>query len=405
MELQVIKNQQAYEAALAEMNRLMELDPLPETQEGRRLELLFLIIENYEKEIRSEELPDPINAIKFRMEQQNLRTNDLIPFIGSRSKVSEVLSRKRPLSLSMIRALTSGLGIPAKVLLQESEIEQGMANIEWERFPVKEMIRRGWIQGTLKEIKNIDVCMGNFFAPVGGPKEVAALYMKSERSGRPMDKYALAAWTARIMSLALETPPQVSYVPGTVTLDFMREVVSLSGSQKGPLKAQNLLRKNGISLVVETALPQTYLDGAAIMTIPEKPIIGLSLRYDRIDNFWFCLMHELAHISLHYGKGVNQFYDDLDIKQTEDPKEREADDLARNALIPDEAWEMSAAKVLKTKEAAQSLANKLDIHVAIVAGRMRREHNSYHLFNDLVGHGQIRSLFFEKEFKEELEND
>ena len=336
---------------------------------------------------------------RFRMEQQNLSQRDLVPYIGSRSKVSEVLSGKRPLSLSMIRALHTGLGIPAKALLQEhdpAELEE--SDIEWNRFPLEEMISRGWIKANLFKAKDgAEELLRRFFAPLGSPLEVAAMYKRTDsmRSARSFDKYALAAWTARIIVQALNDPPPVDYTQGDVSLDFMREIARLSWSDSGPLLAQEFLEKHGISLIVEPHLPHTHLDGAAIMVMAHRPIIGLSLRHDRVDNFWFCLMHELAHIALHYGQGITSFYDDLDVKHSDDPREREADELAGEALIPEEEWKKSPARVLRSPEAAQSLANKLRIHPAIVAGRMRHESNSYQMLNQLVGHGQVRQMFKE----------
>ena len=113
----VIKNEADYEAALARVDELMDADP--GTPEGDELDLLVTLVELYEKKVYPIGLPDPIEAIKFRMEQMELKQKDMIPFIGSRSKVSEVLSRQRPLSISMMRKLHEGLGIPAEVLLQE----------------------------------------------------------------------------------------------------------------------------------------------------------------------------------------------------------------------------------------------------------------------------------------------
>src|SRR5437763_6688795 len=117
-----IKDQESYELALAEISNLMDSDPQPGTPDADRLELLILLVQDYETKNFPIEIPDPIEAIRFRMEQQNLSQRDLVPYIGSRSKVSEVLSGKRPLSLSMIRALHTKLGIPAKVILQEQDL-------------------------------------------------------------------------------------------------------------------------------------------------------------------------------------------------------------------------------------------------------------------------------------------
>jgi HTH-type transcriptional regulator/antitoxin HigA len=105
---------------LAELDRLMEIDPEPGTSEAGELELLAMTIEGYEKERFPIGLPGPIEAIRFRMDQQGLGQDDLVPYFGTKSCVSEVLAGKRPLTLSMIRAFHEGLGIPADVLLQPS---------------------------------------------------------------------------------------------------------------------------------------------------------------------------------------------------------------------------------------------------------------------------------------------
>ena len=118
-----IKSEADYDAALEQIAVLM--DASPGTPEADALDVLATLVENYENQHYPIGLPDPISAIRFRMEQQELSQGDLIPFIGSRSKVSEVLSGKRSLSLQMIRNLHQGLGISAEVLLQESGAGNG----------------------------------------------------------------------------------------------------------------------------------------------------------------------------------------------------------------------------------------------------------------------------------------
>jgi HTH-type transcriptional regulator/antitoxin HigA len=393
----VIKTEYDYHAALSAIEDLMDRSPGVGTPEGDQLELLILLVSDYESRTFHTELPDPIDAIKFRMEQQDLKQRDLVPYIGSRSKVSEVLSGKRPLTLSMIRALHTGLGIPAKVLLQDrdpSELDE--TEIEWTRFPLREMIQRGWIRATVTDIQNqAEDLLRRFFSELGSPTEVVALYRKADhvRSARSMDVYAITAWTARIIIRSLEDPPPVEYTLGTVDLEFMRDVAKLSWSERGPLLACEFMKKHGISLIIEPRLPRTYLDGAAIMIQQNRPIIGLTLRYDRIDNFWFSLMHELAHISLHTGGEITQFYDDLDVESQDDLYEQEADKMAMESLIPEKVWAKSPASRLRSPEAAEHLAKQLKIHVAIVAGRIRHKYKSYRVLNQLVGHRQVRKLF------------
>jgi HTH-type transcriptional regulator/antitoxin HigA len=118
MKPKVIKTQADYQAALAHLATLMNAQP--GTRQEEELELFAVLLENYEREHFPIGLPDPVEAIKFRMEQQGLTRKDLELFIGSQSKVSEVLNRKRPLSVAMIRALHTGLDIPSEVLLQAS---------------------------------------------------------------------------------------------------------------------------------------------------------------------------------------------------------------------------------------------------------------------------------------------
>jgi HTH-type transcriptional regulator/antitoxin HigA len=113
MKIRILKNEAEYEVALSEIEKLME-SAVPDAD---RLELMALLVRDYEEKHYQIDMPDPVEAIKFRMEQMGLTRKDLERFIGSRSKVSEVLSGKRRLSLSMIRALHEGLGIPAEVLL------------------------------------------------------------------------------------------------------------------------------------------------------------------------------------------------------------------------------------------------------------------------------------------------
>lgn len=118
MKPKLIKTEADYTAALDRIEQLF--NSIPETSDGDELDLLITLVELYEGKTYPIDMPDPIAAIKFRMEQQGLKAKDLIPYIGSGPKVSEVLSGKRPLSLNMIRKLTTGLHIPVEVLLQET---------------------------------------------------------------------------------------------------------------------------------------------------------------------------------------------------------------------------------------------------------------------------------------------
>ncbi len=119
MTLKIIKTEKDYQNALKRLELIF--DAKKGSKDGDELELLSLLIDNYEKERYAIDFPDPIEAIKFRMEQLGYKQKDLAEAIGLKSRVSEILNRKRKLTLDMIRKLHEVLGIPAEVLVKEYE--------------------------------------------------------------------------------------------------------------------------------------------------------------------------------------------------------------------------------------------------------------------------------------------
>ena len=124
MEIKPIKTEVDYDAALKEVERLMEIDVEPDTPEGDRLEVLVTLVEAYEAKHYPMGLPDPIEAIKIRMEDLELSRKDLAPLIGTRGRVSEILNRKRFLTMPMIRKLHDVLHIPLEVLTQPYAMQE-----------------------------------------------------------------------------------------------------------------------------------------------------------------------------------------------------------------------------------------------------------------------------------------
>lgn len=123
MKPKILQTKADHTAALSRVEALM--DAAPGSSKEAELELWTLLIEDYETKHQPVPPPDPIEAIRFRMDQLGLKATDLTAYIPSKSKVSEILNRKRPLSLSMIRALHTGLGIPAETLMQEPQADYG----------------------------------------------------------------------------------------------------------------------------------------------------------------------------------------------------------------------------------------------------------------------------------------
>jgi HTH-type transcriptional regulator/antitoxin HigA len=175
---------------------------------------------------------------------------------------------------------------------------------------------------------------------------------------------------------------------------FMRNLVGLSFLEEGPRLAQEFLAKNGIQLVIEPHLPKTHVDGAAIMLQDGTPVIGLSLRYDRLDNFWFSLSHELAHIALHLDHdNTAWFADNLDIKHAS-KEEDDADAWAQGHLIPAELLE----RVLDCEIAddVEVIAQEFGISPSIIAGRKRFQEKNWKLFSRLVGQGEPSRILIER---------
>ena len=123
MEIRIkpIRNEIDYEEALLLAEELIALNPAPNTDEADQLSIIAVLIDSYEKSNFPLEIPSAVDAIKFRMDQLDLRPVDLVPYLGSASRVSEVLSGKRALTIKMINSLSAGLGIPEKALLKREE--------------------------------------------------------------------------------------------------------------------------------------------------------------------------------------------------------------------------------------------------------------------------------------------
>lgn len=119
MDVKPIRTETDYKAAHKEISALMESDPESGTVDGDRLDILSTLVEAYENRHFPMELPDPVDAILFRMDQQGLRPKDLEPMIDQRNRVYEILNRKRPLTMAMVWRLHKGLGIPAESLIRQ----------------------------------------------------------------------------------------------------------------------------------------------------------------------------------------------------------------------------------------------------------------------------------------------
>ncbi len=350
-----------------------------------KIEVLAVLIEQYEENYFPIDIPDPIAAIKYRMSEKGLTARDLEPYVGSRARVSEVLSGKRQLSIDMIRSLHEGLGIPYDALI--SDRRSSAANDRISAPAVQRMNALGF------DLDQRDVPI--FISTSLRKSAPFALLRKTrtQRASSKTDQNALLLWQSAVLrkSESRSSP----YRADALSTDVLRQIARMSAKVDGPVRAVRTLSELGISVVIMPSLPGTFLDGAAMANPTGHPVIGLTLRNDRTDNFWFTLLHECAHIALHFGAladGEAAFIDDMEIK-SEDTYEREADMLARESLIPSDILGQVSWGANTTLEDLKTLTTRARVHPAVVAGRWQRDHQNYKRFSRLIERNAIRAMF------------
>lgn len=270
---------------------------------------------------------------------------------------------------------------------------RGVEDIVWSLLPYKEMVKRKWFDvprgcDPLERVKE-------YFLHAAGPQFATALHRKKMHSGNVPNEYALLAWQARILERARVKIGEGTIGPFELDDRWLPELVGLTQRPDGPKRARDLLAAKGIVLVVEPRLPGSYLDGAAMLAEGEAPVVGLTLRHDRLDNFWFVLMHELGHVFLHLFDGLRLDFFDEESGGEADAVEAEADKFALDALIPETLWDQCLSRFALSEEAIRIDAETIGIDPSIIAGRIRKERDNYTILSNLVGQDQVRSQFEE----------
>jgi len=267
------------------------------------------------------------------------------------------------------------------------------SSVDWNKFPIKEMIKKNWL--TLKHKTSPIEAVKNFFIESAGSQYATALHRKKFHGGNTPNEYALLAWQARVLNKA-----RIEHSLGSVSefhLDdsWIPELVSMSTLADSPSRVKKFLASKGVILIIEEHLTGTYLDGAAMLLETGNPVVALTLRYDRLDNFWFVLMHELGHVFLHLFESLNMDFFDEENGSEEDGLEKEADLFALDSLVSPGDWDMCLSRFSTTTESVHMDAQNFGVHPSIIAGRIRKEQNNYRLLNDVLGHGEVRKSFEE----------
>jgi HTH-type transcriptional regulator/antitoxin HigA len=307
--------------------------------------------------------------------------------------------RYRSISLSNYRRIASLLGLEIAATVKTHDANwSGTGGSNKRTYSDAEVLK---VASHAKTQKWFDVpadpteqytALMNYVGDSNGQLAVPAL-LRTGLSAKDLSQdLSLIAWRARIVRRVRTECLNALTNFDPLDIAWLNQLVRFSQDHNGPLKAQDFLIKKGVALTVEAQIPGLRLDGAALI-VDGSPVVGMTLRYDRIDNFWFTLLHELAHIFLHHRAGLSAgFFDDLDMEQG-DELEAEANEFASSALIPLERWKISPARISKSLGPIDDFARQLGIHPAIVFGRIRKERNNYKLFTDKLGNGMVRSLF------------
>lgn len=279
------------------------------------------------------------------------------------------------------------------------EIDEDSQSLDWRAFPLIEIVSRKWVDAKKKEVdKNPQKIFDTFLALIGTeeiPQKVLLRKTLHKNTKKLMNDYALLSWCIRILNRGVNTCCPNKYNPDVMNSEFFREIAQFSRLDDGPLRVKDFLAEYGIALIVEKPLAGSIFNGAAIMSKSGMPIVGMTLYYDRIDNFWFTLLHELAHVWKHLHSD-NDLYIDFFGGKGEDRidslEENEADKIARESLIPSK-YITHNAFVTFAEEAVIQLADELKIHPSIIAGRIRHDNNAWNMLSNLVNKTSVRSLF------------
>jgi HTH-type transcriptional regulator/antitoxin HigA len=351
------------------------------------IEVLSTLIEQFEEKSISIDAPSPVEAIKFRMKESALSPRHLEPFIGSRARVSEVLTGKRQLSIDMIRSLQQGLGIPYESLISNPLRREGIGHVS---APIIDRLNELGFKIDLDQIPA-------FLSPLVPSTSSSALHRKTrtQRATSKTDQTALLLWQAAVLKKSQSRPRTVAFNPSLLGPPALRAIARLSPKPDGPVRALRHLDELGILSEILPPLPGTFLDGAVMVNPGGNPVIGLTLRHERVDSFWFTLLHELAHLSLHYHQLFGRetvFVDDMEIASG-DLYEREADRLARESLIPGSVLSQVNWDEATTQDEIVAVSVRARIHVSIAAGRWQRDHQNYKRFARLIERDTLREMF------------
>jgi HTH-type transcriptional regulator/antitoxin HigA len=385
-----IRDHAAYEKALARIDELMSAsEGSPEADE---LEVLAILVEKFEAEHYP--IPDvpASEVLKLYMEENGLLSKDMVRYLGSPSAVSKILNGAKEPSVKQIRILARELKIPVAALIGGG-VEA--STVDWSAFPLVEMARRGLfgpehLRSSMKTL--VGVARERVSGLIGDARLdfAQARLRQGIKAGPASDVYAIKAWLVEVAKRARDRSVASPYA-GLMQSD-LEHLAHLSKKQQGLSLAVRYLEERGVPVVIVPHYRKSKIDGGVVVLDGGRPAIGLTLRYDRVDYFWFTLLHEAAHIVC--GHVQDYLADDVIDPESLEGLEREANEMVEAVTIPAGTFdEFIPDPGNTTLDAILQLAQECDVAVAIVAGRVQYKANEYRKFARLVGRGKVRAVF------------
>lgn len=218
------------------------------------------------------------------------------------------------------------------------------------------------------------------------------LFRKSAKA----DENSLVLWQARARSEAeiICMTEQIHEFAG-LTRDDLRKLAQRSVDPEAVRKLPSILAELGIILVYVYALPGMNADGAVFQLNAGQPVIAMSLRFPRLDYFWFTLLHELAHLVLHADQFREPVFFDVEANEETDRIEKAANRLAKDSIVDRESWRNCAPKYDSSDRAVHAYAAEQDVHPSLIAGLLRKESGNYVRYSSIINEHDVRKIIFQ----------
>jgi HTH-type transcriptional regulator/antitoxin HigA len=250
----------------------------------------------------------------------------------------------------------------------------------------KELVARRW----LKTVDD-DSALATVFFDLPLSKQ-PTLFRKSAKANENL----LAIWQARArvqaeyLCLAEERPAFTG-----LSKEHLRKLARLSVEPQVVRQLPSILAEFGIILVYVCALPGMNADGAVFHLSTGHPVIAMSLRFPRLDYFWFTLLHELAHLVLHADQLKEPVFFDVESGEDDDKIEKAANRLAKDSIVNRESWRNCAPKYDPSDRAVHTYAAEQGVHPSLVAGLLRKESGNYKRYSSIINEIDVREIIFQ----------